>query len=176
MESEPASWAADATRAIDTDPASVAAVADRNEILALKHRYLRALDLQNIDGLRTCFTSDAAVSFSNGRYSAEGLSAIMDLVRATVAADYFSVHLAVHPEIEVLTATSATGIWRTHTTSFWLDQGRESRTAGFSYDEYVRHEGAWLFRRSDSRLTYASDGPLPGNLETFQHRGDRTKI
>ena len=81
-------------------------------IQRLKHRYLRCLDQKLWDELETCFTEDATCAYGDGKYSFQGRAAIIDFLRTAMGAPSFlSSHRVHHPEIELTSATTATGIW-----------------------------------------------------------------
>jgi hypothetical protein len=143
-------------------------------IHALKYRYLRGLDTQDLDLLGDCLSDEATIAFEDGKYSAEGKGAILDLIGSVLTPAYFSCHLAVHPEVEV-EGDHGTGHWKLMTTSLFVEGRIRRLNAGYYHDEYVKQGARWLIAHSGSNLSFSTNQPWTddGSFEclTFPARG-----
>ena len=54
-------------------------------IKALKYKYMRSIDCKLWDEMRECFTPDATTSSSGGKYSFEGIEAIMNFMTESMS-------------------------------------------------------------------------------------------
>ena len=108
-------------------------------IKRLKYKYLRCLDLKRWDELAECFSEDATSAYSGGKFAFEGRDAIMDFLRKAMGADSFlSSHTVHHPEIELTSESTATGIWALHDVVIETRADIVIRGAAFYRDEYVK--------------------------------------
>ena len=136
-------------------------------IQRLKHRYLRCLDQKLWDELVTCFTEDATCAYGDGRYSFQGRAAIIDFLRGAMGAPSFlSSHRVHHPEIELTSPTTATGIWALDDVVIETRAQITIRGAAFYYDEYVKQDGAWRLRSTGYKRTF----------EEIESRKDRPSL
>jgi hypothetical protein len=123
---------------------------DLQEIYAiqrLKHRYLRCLDQKRWDELAACFTEDATCAYGDGRYSYRGRDAIIEFLRTAMGAPSFlSSHRASHPEIDLTSPTTATGIWALQ--DLLIAPHCIFRGWGHYHDDYVKVGGSWKIRKS----------------------------
>jgi uncharacterized protein (TIGR02246 family) len=131
---------------------------DLQEIYAiqrLKHRYLRCLDQKRWDELATCFTEDATCAYGDGKYSYQGRDAIIEFLRTAMGAPSFlSSHRATHPEIDLTSPTTATGIWALDDVVIETQAQITIRGAAFYYDEYVKQDGTWRLRSTGYKRTF----------------------
>jgi hypothetical protein len=125
-------------------------------IKRLKYKYLRCLDQKRWDEMAECFTEDARCSYGGGRYAFSGRQAILDFLRRSMGAPSFlSSHRAHHPEIELTSPTTATGVWALEDTVIETRAGLTIRGAAFYEDEYVKgDDGRWRLRATGYRRTY----------------------
>jgi hypothetical protein len=124
-------------------------------IKRLKYKYLRCLDLKRWAELAECFTEDATSAYSGGKYSFEGRDAIMDfLEKAMGAPSFLSSHTVHHPEIELTSASTATGIWALHDIVIETNAGIVIQGAAFYHDEYLKVDGEWKIRSTGYERTY----------------------
>jgi hypothetical protein len=122
-----------------------------HDIAQVKYRYMRALDTQDWELMRGCFSQDARAWYSSGKYITEGRDAIVDLLKTLVPTGSFvGSHIALHPELELSGPDRATGVWRLQDIVHFLDNRSsydnfEIMTgAGYYYDSYIKIEGKWL--------------------------------
>ncbi len=112
-------------------------------IKRLKYKYFRCLDSKKWNELTKCFTPDAKSSFSGGAYSFSGRDEIIGFFKEGLPQTRLSMHHGHHPEIELTSETTATGIWALEdylidTAGNWSMKG-----AAFYHDEYVKIDGEW---------------------------------
>lgn len=127
-----------------------------HEISKIKYRYLRALDTHDWDLMRTCFTENARAWYSGGKYATEGRDAIVDMLQSIIPpGSFIGSHIVMHPEYEVVNATTVKVIWRLQDIVHFLDDrtsyenfeikgGEEMVGAGYYYDRYEKVGDEWL--------------------------------
>jgi hypothetical protein len=124
-------------------------------IKRLKYKYLRCLDQKRWDELAECFTEDARSAYSGGRYAFQGRHAIMEFLKKAMGAPSFlSSHRVHHPEIELTSPTTATGVWALEDTVIETNAQITIRGAAFYTDEYVKVGESWKIRATGYRRTY----------------------
>lgn len=124
-------------------------------IRRLKYRYLRCLDQKRWDELAECFTPDAVAAYSGGKHSYEGRDAIMEfLVRSMGAETFLSSHRCHHPEIDLTSATTATGVWALEDTVIETSWQITIRGAAFYTDEYTKAPDGWRIASTAYRRTF----------------------
>ena len=118
-------------------------------IKRLKYKYMRCLDQKRWDEMGDCFVDDAVAEYSGGKYTYEGRDAILDFFRAAMGSTSFlSSHRVHHPEIDLTSATTATGTWALEDVVVDATRDFSLRGAAFYTDEYVKADGAWRIRRT----------------------------
>jgi hypothetical protein len=124
-----------------------------HDITQLKYRYVRAIDTQDYELLRDCYTDDAEVWYGGGARRRQGREAIVSMLRELMADRQASSHIAVHPELKLTSETTATGIWRFQDIVHFLvpcpifAEGVEALVgAGYYYDKYELHAEGWKIR------------------------------
>ena len=121
-------------------------LADFHAITQVKYRYLRALDTHQWDLMRTCFTDDARSWYSGGRLSSEGGDAIVRMLSGMIGDGMMSSHIAIHPEIDFIGPTTATGVWRFQDVVHVAGSGSVLNGAGYYYDEYEKGPDGWRIK------------------------------
>ena len=78
-----------------------------------------------------------------------GVAAIMRFLRESLGRETgaVTIHHGHHPEIDILTATTARGSWALYNYMFNERQNRGIRIGAYYYDDYVKVGGAWKFQR-----------------------------
>ncbi|RAY12977.1 DUF4440 domain-containing protein [Actinomadura craniellae] len=123
---------------------------DIEAIKQLKARYFRTMDTKDWAGMRQVFTDDVVIdTVDSGGSVIEGADAFMAFLRQTLA-DQTTVHHGHMPEIELTSATTATGIWAMEDLIQWADGG-ELRGYGHYHETYRKIDGTW--RIASSKLT-----------------------
>ena len=84
---------------------------DIERIRQLKYRYFRGIDTADIELLRGVLAEDVHIDYHGGtyRWQVEGREAMLASIAAAFNEYAVACHTGHHPEIEVLTPTSATG-------------------------------------------------------------------
>lgn len=129
------------------------------DIRRLKFQYMRALDTHDWALMESLYIEDAVVWFGDGKYSCQGRDNIMRLYRRLLTDDFISSHIAVHPEIDLTSETTAKAKWRFEDTVHFLAAnpavqkvhikgGEELQGAGYYSDEYVRVDATWKIKSS----------------------------
>ena len=132
-------------------------------IKRLKYRYMRCLDQKRWAELGECFTDDARTSYGDGKYAFQGRDAILGfLVAAMDRPSFLSSHRVHHPEIDLISPTTARGTWALE--DFVLDPERAIiiQGAAFYSDEYVKVGGQWRIAFTGYARTFEYVEPLSG--------------
>jgi len=113
-------------------------------IKQLKYKYFRCLDSKKWDEMAECFTADARCWYDSGKYSFDGVEAIMKFLRDSLNdPDIISMHHGHHPELRLTDATNATGIWYLEDRLYFTKQNMMLWGAAFYEDEYRKVGGQW---------------------------------
>lgn len=145
------------------------------QITALKHRYLRASDAKDPVGFRNSFVKEGAVLDYGPRMGRhDGADALVDIYEKMalrrIDGRYviFDMHHAVHPDIEVHSATEARGRWTLRFRQVDVLADRESVSAIEYDDDYRVEDGQWRIVRSEVTVLWTISTPLP---EGYQIHG-----
>lgn len=136
-------------------------------IKALKHRYLRACDAKDPAGFRAAFVADGAVLDYGeriGRFEgADALVGVFEGIALRKVGGRYAVldmHHALHADIDVLTATEATGRWTLRFRQVDL-VARVERVSAIEYDDgYALEDGEWRIARSAVTTLWTLEQPL----------------
>lgn len=122
------------------------------EIKALKARYFRCMDTKDWDAFANVFTDDASIDVS-GEMRANsaddgiirGRNEIATFVRAAIH-DLTTVHHGHMPEIEMISATRASGVWAMEDMLRWPAGApiRSLHGYGHYHDTYEKSRDTWL--------------------------------
>ena len=122
-------------------------------IRRLKARYCRLLDSEDFAGFRSLFTADARFWVPAGDY-ADPEAFVAGVVERRRIAEVRSVHHVLMPELELLSGTTACGIWAMFD---YIDRASRDGTRetfqgyGHYFESYRVERGEW--RISSLRLT-----------------------
>jgi uncharacterized protein (TIGR02246 family) len=117
-------------------------VDDIEEIKKLKARYFRTLDTKDWVGMRNVFTDDVVVDTTDsGGSVVAGADEFMAFLRE-ILADVVTVHHGHMPEIELTSATTATGIWAMQDILEWPN-GSRLYGYGHYHETYVKTDDEW---------------------------------
>ena len=117
---------------------------DLREIKRLKAEYFRCLDAKEWQKFGELLAEDAVVlAPETGEPVIFGRDAIVELVESFVA-NALTVHCGQMPEIELISASMARGIWTMFDFADYGDRGWVG--AGYYHDEYVKVGGRWKIR------------------------------
>ncbi len=143
---------------------------DLEAIRQLKARYCRFLDLKDVEGWRSVFTSDVVVKLdmavSTGGadpMTAPPVEGADNFVASVLGGleNAATVHHCHTPEITLVSPTAATGIWAMED---WIifGGGQELHGAGHYHETYEKQDGTWRIKtlhltRTIQKIT-GSDG------------------
>jgi uncharacterized protein (TIGR02246 family) len=130
------------------------ATAEIEAIRQLKYRYLRFLDTKSWDEMAELFVPEAVSSYGGGKYAFEGREAIMKFLTESLGSHMITMHHGHHPEIELTSETTATGVWALEDTVIDTQHEITIRGAAYYRDEYVKVEGAWRIRSTGYERLY----------------------
>jgi uncharacterized protein (TIGR02246 family) len=122
------------------------------EIKALKARYFRCMDTKDWDGFAGVFAPNAVMDMSSEMPAGNDSDPIIrgrDDIAAFVngvVADVTTVHHGHTPEIDVVSATAATGIWAMEDVLRWPEGApiRALHGYGHYHESYEKVDGHWL--------------------------------
>jgi len=121
-------------------------VEDVEAIKQLKAQYFRLMDTKDWAGMRQVFADDVYIDTTDsGGRVVEGADDFMAGLQQ-ILADAVTVHHGHMPEIELTSATTATGIWAMEDRVQWPD-GPELHGAGHYHEEYEKVDGRWYIKK-----------------------------
>jgi len=124
-------------------------------IKQLKYRYFRHLDSKKWTELADCFTEDARTWYDGGKYSFDGIEAIMKFLSDSLSdPTIISLHQGHHPEISITGADSATGFWYLEDRLYFTAQNMMLWGAAFYEDEYAKVGGTWKIKATGYHRTF----------------------
>ena len=119
-------------------------------IRRLKYKYFRCIDTGDIASLREVLTEDVKVDYIGGsyRWQMAGRDKILESIAGSFNANAVGCHTGHHPEIDVLTDSTATGTW--YLTDVFINLAEKVRTTGSALyrDKYVKIQGQWRIAES----------------------------
>lgn len=156
----------------DEETAALLRFQEVAEIERLKARYCRYVDMEDWDGFRSLFTSDACFQ-TEGQCFSDAEQFVAGVVKHHTAAEVVSVHHVHMPEIEI-SGQTATGFWRLfdYIDRIWRHDGRREAFHGYGfYDEqYLKVGAEWKISAMTMRRIRV-DRIADTALGPFPHRG-----
>ena len=129
-------------------------------IKQLKYKYLRLLDQHEFDEMRSVLTSDVRARYSDGKYSFDGVEAVIEFLHESMGAETFlSSHACHHPEITLNGDGTASGIWKLEDQVIIGEYDIFLRGAAFYYDDYVKTDDGWLIQETGYRRIFEEMHP-----------------
>jgi len=123
---------------------------DVEAIRRLKARYFRAMDTKDWEVMRRVFADDVVIdTVEAGGTHVTGADEFLDFLQQALAGAV-TVHQGHMPEIDVTSATTATGIWALHDIVIWPN-GVRLDGYGHYHETYEKVGGEW--RIASSKLT-----------------------
>jgi hypothetical protein len=118
---------------------------DMEAIRRVKHAYFRCIDTGNFDELEDYFHEDVSVHFIGGTYEwkLQGKAEYLASIRASFHNRSVGHHNGHHPEIEMLSATEATGVWYLTDNMWIMSQNNFTTGTAIYWDRYVKEDGRW---------------------------------
>jgi hypothetical protein len=125
-------------------------------IKRLKYRYWRSIDMGHIDAVKDLLTENVKIDYVGGsyRWQFEGRSAFMEALAQAFSTQAVSRHTGGHPEIDVLTETTARGTWYLSDMFISLPENILTEGSALYHDEYVKQDGAWRIQVSTYERIY----------------------
>ncbi|OBI44073.1 nuclear transport factor 2 family protein [Mycobacterium sp. E796] len=147
---------------------------DIEAIKRLKARYCRLMDTKEWNGYRELFTDDVTVNLESAgeavpgqdQESTEAVGAVIAGADAFLAmlvptlGEVVTVHQCHTPEIDLLSPSTATGIWAMEDLLRFPD-GTELHGFGHYHETYEKHGDDWLIK--STRLTRLRTDVVPGS-------------
>jgi hypothetical protein len=113
-------------------------------IRRLKYAYFRTLDLKEFDLLGQLLAEDASASYEDGKTILEGRTAIVTwLSEALSSPDIVTEHHGHHPEIDLLSPTTAIGSWYLQDRVIVPAADLEINGTAFYSDRYAKTAEGW---------------------------------
>jgi uncharacterized protein (TIGR02246 family) len=120
---------------------------DIEAIRRLKARYFRTMDTKDWDAMREVFTDDVIIDTSEaGGDIVTGADAFMAFLRDALAGTV-TVHQGHMPEIDLTSATTATGIWALNDIVVW-PSGMRLDGYGHYHETYEKGTDGWRIKTS----------------------------
>lgn len=117
---------------------------DVEEIKKLKARYFRGLDSKDWDLYESVFAEDAVIDLTRcGGEKIAGRTAFGAYARGLALVQ--SVHHGHMPEIELTSATTASGVWALEDYNLWED-GTQNHGWGHYLETYEKLDGRWFIK------------------------------
>lgn len=147
------------------------------QIKKLKHRYFRHLDCKQFEAMLALFADGASTSYDSGRHSYQGKSEIYKFFDSTMSnPKILHQHQGHHPEIELTSASTATGVWYMDDTVHILEHNRKVRGNGVYWDEYIKQDGEWKIQHTGYERLWEYSEKLPENTLKFTSMFDDAEI
>lgn len=129
------------------------------EIRKLKARRVRCMDEKDWAGYAACHTADAiSYTFQSENTGATAPIVGRDAIAERLAAQLqnrTTVHHVHAPEIEIISTTTATGIWPMEDMLWWEENGKKRWLHGYGHyhETYEKVDSHWLIKsRSLTRI------------------------
>ncbi|HKA03010.1 MAG TPA: nuclear transport factor 2 family protein [Acidimicrobiales bacterium] len=121
---------------------------DIDAIRQLKARYFRTMDTKDWNGLAAVFTDDVVIDMTGeGARVTHGVAEYMPFLRQHIE-PVITVHHGHMPEIELTSATTATGIWAMEDELWWPSGGPISHMHGYGHyhETYEKTDAGWRIK------------------------------
>jgi len=144
---------------------------DIEAIKRVKHAYFRCIDTGNFEELAAYFHPDVTVHFRGGTYEwkLQGRDDYVASISQSFHTRSVGHHNGHHPEIEVLSATEATGIWYL-SDNMWIMSDKAFTTGTAIYwDRYEKVDGRWLIRDTQYERLYELNEKLEADPPFASH-------
>jgi hypothetical protein len=118
---------------------------DHEALRALKARYFRLMDTKDWSGFRALFFDDVMIDLSgSGGEVITGADDFLTFLTARIG-DALTIHHGHSPEIDLLSETTAQGIWALEDRLIWPD-GTRVHGFGHYHETYAKIDGEWRIR------------------------------
>ena len=153
-------------------PQSFADLADIEAIKQLKYAYFRLLDSKQFEELGELLVEDVTTSYEGGKYSHRGREEVVTFLSDSLGdRGIVHEHLGHHPEIVLISSTTAVGSWYLHDRVIVPGVDFELGGTAIYRDEYQKVNGAWRIRHTGYVRVYEEQRKLSsGELTSFRDR------
>ncbi len=144
---------------------------DIEAIKRVKHAYFRCIDTGNFEELAAYFHPEVTVHFRGGTYEwkLQGRTEYLASISQSFHTRSVGHHNGHHPEIEILSATEATGVWYL-SDNMWIMSDKAFTTGTAIYwDRYEKVEGRWLIRDTQYERLYELNEKLEADPPFASH-------
>src|ERR1700733_1260907 len=136
------------------------------QIQRLKARYFRFVDTKNWNELADLFTPDALLWFAEHEDEAIPFASALKNNIQKILTGATSLHHGHMPEIEVVSETTASGIWPMESRVYWPSNRASiglvfSHGYGHYHENYVKHDGKWRIHRLKLTQLWKQNIPAP---------------
>lgn len=144
---------------------------DIEAIKQLKHAYFRCVDTCNLEELGSLFHEAVQVRFKGGGYewNLNGREEYVKNIGAAFSREAIGQHNAHHPEIQILSATEATGLWYLADHMWILNHNAFTYGTALYWDRYVKEGGRWLIRETNYERIYEINDVLEKRPNISSH-------
>lgn len=117
------------------------------QLKQLKARYFRTMDTKDWAGMRAVFADDVVMdTTASGGNLTVGADEFMAFLEPTLR-DAVTIHHGHMPEIEVISPSTARGVWALQDTIVWPD-GTRMQGYGHYHETYEKSGGRWQIKTS----------------------------
>jgi len=129
---------------------------DIEAIKQLKHAYFRCIDTANLSELAEIFHADVSVHFVGGSYEwkLQGRQEYMDKVKHAFHRESIGHHNGHMPEIQIHSATEASGIWYLADNMWTLNHNYLTTGTAIYWDKYLKIDGRWTIKETNYERLY----------------------
>ncbi|MGJ3507223.1 nuclear transport factor 2 family protein [Enemella sp. A6] len=166
----------DATPSLEARIARLEAIRDIEE---LKHRYLRAVDARNFDEFRECFVTEGASLGYGPMGHFNSVDELLQVFNAYFLSKdddgnhiVYDMHHAVHPDIEIISDTEATGRWTLRFREVNTRDRVEVINCGTYTDRYVKVDGRWRIQEQEFSILWMFSQPLSDDATVIPYGFD----
>ena len=144
---------------------------DIEAIKQLKHAYFRCIDTANLAELGTLFHDDVQVHFIGGTYEwqVSGREQYVASIGQSFNARSIGHHNGHQPEIQMLSADEATGIWYLADHMWLLGHNVLTHGTALYWDRYSKVDGRWLIRETRYERLYEINEALAAAPQLSSH-------
>lgn len=131
-------------------------------IRQLKHRYLNACDMKQVEDIRDCF-AEGPICIDYGPLGTFAQrDAFIELFQALACQpQVIDLHHGSNAEIELLDADNARGLWALYYFNIDRDSGATRQLGGQYHDRYRRIDGRWKIVATQALLHSQTSGQGP---------------
>lgn len=125
----------------------------------LKYRYLRFLDTKQWQALGALLTEDCTSAYDGGRFAFTGRAQIIAFLERSMGShELLSAHQVHHPELELLDADNARGVWYLEDTVFDYCHGVRIDGTAIYADRYRKVADEWRIAHTGyQRIWYRAE-------------------